>query len=160
MQPAPDPNAASRRPAVTGLVLIFAAGACAEFARVVSDTPWRGFGTVHSHVVSSVLTVLWTTAAITVANRRRSPALAQAAWLFGIVGTVAMLPHTLVPRLVGGSPWSLLFLPAGVFAAWLLTKVFGRGEYARLRRAVVTERGGERVAAPKRRATETAPPSR
>ena len=81
--------------------LIFLADACFEIARIALGRPWPGIAAGLSHLVSLVLAATWATAAVLQLGRLRQPRYADTTQLLCIAGTLLMVIHAAVTRVLG-----------------------------------------------------------
>jgi hypothetical protein len=102
-----------------------------ELARIPLQRPWPGFPPTVSHWFGVFLAALWILTGAVLLLRRRSPFLANAAWLLDLAPPFTMFVYGIIIRSYG-SWWGLLYLPAAALAAIGLSLTWGGGEFSRL----------------------------
>jgi len=81
--------------------VIFFADACFEIGRVALGRPWPGIAAGLSNLVSLVLAALWAAAAVLQLSRLRHPRYDDATQLLCIAGTLLLVLHGAVTRVLG-----------------------------------------------------------
>jgi hypothetical protein len=97
--------------------VLFGADACFELGRVVLGRPWPGVAAGLSHFVSITLAGVWLGAAALQLLRQRRPTWNTTAQLICIAGTLMMVFHAAVTRVLGSyvGLGNLLLAAAQVF---------------------------------------------
>lgn len=117
-----------------GAAVILAGGALVELTRLVLQTPWQGWTLWFSNTVSTLLVIVWSSAAASTLLRRKQRFLAQVAWAFSLIAPVVMIIHGLFVRL-GGQWAGLLYVVGGASVGFCLKRTWDGAESRWLRRS-------------------------